>query len=74
MKTILSHSLLAGAITVFFACNNADKHDTTTADNDRVGTEKSAEEHNDAKFNSDNEKDAQFVVDAVKHNLDEIAR
>ena len=73
MKKLMTF-LLAAGITGFFACGNADRNDNNTAaDNDRMGTEKSAEEHNDAKFNSDNEKDAAFVVDAVKDNLDEIA-
>jgi putative membrane protein len=71
MKKIIS-SVLAVGICAFFACNNADRtHNNDTAD--QVGTEKSANDHNDAKFNNENKDDADFVVEAVKDNLDEIA-
>jgi putative membrane protein len=73
MKTLISHSLLAATIAVFFACNSDRTKDNNYNDNDHPGTEKSAEQHNDAKFDNQNEKDADFVVDAVKHNLNEIA-
>jgi putative membrane protein len=68
MKKILLPSILAIAITGFFACSNNQQHDNSVP-----GTENSAEEHNDAKFSNENEKDADFVVDAVNHNLTEIA-
>jgi putative membrane protein len=72
MKKIISHSLLALGATLFFACSNADRN---TAENDtaQIGTEENAKEHNEAKFDNENEKDAQFVVETVKQNLDQIA-
>ena len=38
----------------------------------RMDSKESAEEHNEAKFNSNAEKDAQFLVDAATINLEEI--
>ena len=64
MKKTLIYSMLAFAVVCFVACsNNANK------ENKEIGSTDAAEEHNDAKFNSDNEKDAQFVVDATRDNL-----
>jgi putative membrane protein len=71
-KQLITYSV-ALALMAFTACSN--NHPTNNADNKsaETGTPKSAEEHNDAKFKSDNEKDAQFVVDAVNDNLIEIS-
>lgn len=69
MKKFLLIPALAIAAIGFSSCsNNRDNNKTTD-----VGTASSAEEHNEAKFNNDNEKDAQFVVDAVNENLNAIA-
>lgn len=68
MKKIIIHSFLAMGMAGFLACSN-----TQQDRKDMPGTENSAEEHNEAKFNNENEKDADFVVDAVDHNLREIA-
>ena len=71
MKKNLINYMVAAALIGFTACsNNNPNNNDKTAD---VGTPKAAEEHNDAKFDSDNEKDAQFVVDAVNDNLIEIS-
>jgi putative membrane protein len=69
MKKLILNSLLAFALVCFFACSNNQQ----TAENKQPGTTDNAEEHNDAKFNNENEKDAEFVVDAVEHNLIEIS-
>jgi putative membrane protein len=68
MKKILINTLLSCFVVAFFACSNNTNHQ-----NDQPGTANSAEEHNDAKFTSDNEKDAQFVVDAARDNMLEIS-
>jgi putative membrane protein len=76
MKKRMIYFLLVPGIAAFFACSNTDRNDNNTyADNDkdRVGTEKDANEHNEAKFDNKAENDADFVVKAVKQNLDEIA-
>ena len=73
MKNKILYFLLVPGITALFACSNTDRNNNNNNSADNVGTEKSAEEHNDAKFDNENENDAQFVVDAVKQNLDEIA-
>ncbi len=61
-------SLLALCIVGFFACSN-----NQTADKDVQGTPQNAEDHNDAKFDNENEKDAAFVVDAANANLTAIS-
>jgi putative membrane protein len=62
--------MVAAALIGFTACSNNTNNDKVA---DNMGTPKEAEEHNDAKFNNDNENDAQFVVDAVNDNLIEIS-
>jgi putative membrane protein len=63
MKTI-KHLFMAAVAAFLFACNNSN---TTTEDNN-----KNAEKMNDAKFNNDSQKDAQFVTDVQDINLKEM--
>lgn len=72
MKKNLIYFLLVPGIVTLFACSNTDRNNNDTAEN-KIGTEEAAEEHNDAKFNNEMADDADFVVNAVKHNLDQIA-
>jgi len=69
MKTDKKHvgsllQLIIVATTLFFApsCRNNKQEDTKDV----------AEEHNDAKFDEKNEKDAQFLVNAAEINMQEI--
>jgi putative membrane protein len=66
MKT--SIKLCLAAATLFVACN-ADNRTNDAAKND---AKEVAEEHNEAKFDKANEKDAQFAVDAMNSHLTEI--
>jgi putative membrane protein len=65
MKKSILYSVIALATAGFFACSSNTNKDTAH----EAGTPESAEQHNDAKFNNDNESDAQFVVDAAQDNL-----
>jgi putative membrane protein len=57
-------TFLAGLLIICFACNNEQKNSDDPKD--------IAEEHNDAKFDRDKEKDAQFMVDAADMSLRQI--
>ncbi|CAN5434403.1 hypothetical protein BH11BAC1_BH11BAC1_03020 [soil metagenome] len=63
----------ATAISLGFAtsCSNNSNDESKNAANE--DPKMNAEEHNDAKFSNDNEKDAQFLVDAADINLKEIS-
>jgi putative membrane protein len=66
--------IAAYAITMFVACsgNTNQQSDKMANDSTADSSKKMAEEHNDAKFDKSEEKDAQFLVDAANINLAEI--
>lgn len=64
VKTALLQISFASAILITVSCNNAQKPEDT---------KEVAEEHNDAKFNTEKqEKDAQFLVNAAEISMEEI--
>lgn len=71
MKKKIFNSILALAAVFFVSCSNTQNKDTDSVHTE--GTANTAEEHNDAKFNNDTEKDAKFVVEAANADLLEIS-
>jgi putative membrane protein len=69
-KSIIKREILGffACITfVFFSCAGNNRENNTEVD-----SKKTAEDHNDAKFDKSAEKDAQFLVDVATINLNEI--
>ena len=63
MKRFMLATASFALIFTLTSCDNAPKQEDT---------KKVAEEHNEAKFNNNKEKDAQFLVNAAEVNLEEI--
>ncbi len=66
--TVKKQVLYCAALILFFLTFNACKNNSNQPEEDK----KIAEEHNDAKFDSDKEKDADFLVNAADISLAEI--
>jgi putative membrane protein len=64
---LMTASLLISGITLFTSCEENKK-----AENEEKDPKEVAEDHNDAKFNKNKEKDAQLLVDAAEMSLKEI--
>jgi len=70
---LIKHSMLLFAVAAGIAFAPACSNNKTNNDNAAEDPKEAAEDHNDAKFTTNNsEKDAQFLVDAAEINLAEV--